>query len=317
MTPNDWFFGIDAGGTKTRLYARSGDNDSSFRLYGGPANVYRQGKEETASILSTLINDALGRLPGGTLRAVHAGIAGAGTQDAKEYLRNHIPHLLDTNTSILISITNDCITALVGSFAGEKGLLFIAGTGSGVIARTGRDISNIRHVGGWGYLIGDEGSGYSLGRRAIASIAQALDGGPPTTLTAFAESSLAILDRQSLLKSISHPDWKFQHLAPIVLEAATNGDEVATTIVRKETELLAIQSKWILNKHPDLPPRFTIIGGLSRNEYYVRNMCNAMKTIWPPAAFTAPLSTPVEGAARLAIRQFIDSDVAQPKTEQP
>ncbi|MCY4160197.1 MAG: hypothetical protein OXE92_10115 [Bacteroidetes bacterium] len=310
MTSNDWFFGLDAGGTKTRLFARSGIGQC-FQLFGGPANVFRQGRKRVASNLSNLIKDALLNLPQGALRAVHIGVAGVSVPSATTYLSTRISSLVNLNYSFPISISNDGVTAIEGAFSGESGLLFIAGTGSGVIAKTGPNISDILHVGGWGYVIGDEGSGYSLGKRAITAIAQALDGGPSTSMTHFAESKLSIFDRPSLLAAISHPDWKFQDLAPEILEFATGGDEVAASIVREETMLLAGQSKWILSRFPDLPPRFTIIGGLSNNQYYVNSLSEAMNTIWSAGVFMAPLATPAEGAAHLAIRQFTDSAAAQ------
>ena len=167
------------------------------------------------------------------------------------------------------------------------------------------------HVGGWGHLIGDEGSGYSIGKCAISAIAHKLDGGPSTSLSCFAESDLTIFDRQSLLKTISHPDWRFQDLAPEVLYAAERGDEVAATIIREETELLARQAKLLLDQYPDLTPRFTIIGGLSNNEYYVNSICRVMEHIWPSATFVTPLATPAEGAAQIAMQKYLDSDTPQ------
>ncbi len=311
MTSNDWFFGLDAGGTKSRLFARSRTGEESFQLFGDPANIFRQGKTQVASTLSRLVNNALTKLPRGALRAIHAGIAGTSALETKKDLIDRIRLLVKAKNSVSVSISSDGLTALEGAFKGGKGLLFIAGTGSGVLARTGTAITDVIHVGGWGYLIGDEGSGYSIGKRAMTAIAHALEGGPQTSLAQFAESSLTIFDRQSLLEAISHPDWKFQHLAPEVLNAAEGGDQVAASIIREETELLAHQSKLILDRHPGLSPRFTIIGGLGNNEYYTSSLCQTMKHIWPPATFTAPLATPAEGAARLAMRSFTDSDVPQ------
>ncbi len=311
MISNDWYFGIDAGATKTRLYARTESGTSDLEFLGGPANVLRQGIEQTASLLSSLINKALDKIPGGSLRAVHAGIAGASLPSIQEKLIRHIRLMTHSKRPLHITISHDGVIALEGALAGKRGLVFIAGTGSGVMARTGPDLSEYCHVGGWGYLIGDEGSGYTIGRRAMTAIAQALDGGPETQLTQLAKSHLNIHDRQSLLRVINQPDWKFQDMAPLTLEAAENGDVVASSVVNKETNMLAEQAHLILRKHPNLTPTYTIIGGLSNHKYYEKRLCAAMEKIWPIAKYISPDAPPAEGAVRIAIRQSTDSASVQ------
>lgn len=313
MISNDWFFGLDAGGTQTRLYAHSELDGADFELFGGPANVLRQGSQQTASTLSSLISDALKNLHQGNLCAVHAGVAGAGSPQIQEDLADRIRDLV--KSSIQISVSHDGVIALEGAFTGKSGLLFIAGTGSGVMARTGTGILDVHHVGGWGHLIGDEGSGHAIGREAVTAVARAFDGGPGTQLTHLVRP-LHITDRHSLLRTITHPNWKFQQVAPLLLRAAANGDQVALTIVGQQAQALVEQAKWLLKKFPDLNPRFTMIGGLSNNELYVQTVRHAMKNIWPEAVYIRPLHSPAQGAAQIAMRQFRDSDDFQ-STHQP
>ncbi len=309
MISSDWYFGIDAGATQTRLYACTRSVEPDFELFGDPANVVRQGRKQTGRVLSCLINDALKKIPSESLRAVHAGIAGASPPIVQEALVNDIRLRVNIDHPYHLSISHDGVIALQGAFTGETGLLFIAGTGSGVMARTGINFSETDHVGGWGYLIGDEGSGYSMGRRALTAVANALDGGPETSLTELVRTSFGIHDRHSLISTLAKPDWKFSKAAPLILNAAEHGDPVAISLVHQETELLAHQSEWLLVKHPELTPRFTIIGGLSNNEYYVNSLCRAMKRIWPVAEFTSPHAPPVEGAVQIAMQQSTDSVV--------
>ncbi len=317
MTLNDWYLGIDAGATKTRLCARSSAGDETLELLGGAANVLRQGVEQTASVLSLLINDAMNRLSGGTLRAVHAGIAGASDPAIQKDLVHRIRPLIQSEHSFYLTISHDGVIALEGAFAGQNGLLFIAGTGSGVMARTGPGISDFDHIGGWGHVIGDEGSGHSIGRCTLAAIGHAFDGGPQTLLTQFVKQHLNIYDRHSLLYTIGRSDWKFQKVAPLALKAAEHGDNVATSIVQQETERLARQAKWMLMRHPALPPRYTVIGGLSNNDFYVEHLSAAMQTIWPIAKFAAPQATPAEGAVQIAMRQSTNSGALQSGSQPP
>ncbi len=305
---NQWFFGIDAGGTHTRLYARSLGKSSDFHLSGGPANAFREGKNQSALTISHLINDGLNHLPHGKLCGIHAGIAGVGSNHVLQEIQGQICHHIDFDNQYQMTVSNDGLIALEGAFSGENGLLFIAGTGSGVLAKTGPNLSDMMHVGGWGYIIGDEGSGYSIGQRTMTAIAHAIDGGPTTVLRDMAESKMGITDRRSLLDTISNPDWKFQHLVSDTLDAAANGDEVAISIIKYETQLLTSQSEWILTEYPNLNPVFTVIGGLSNHDYYLKSICEAVNPIWPSATYQAPLSTPAEGAAQIAINRFISSD---------
>ncbi len=307
MILNDWFFGIDAGATQTRLYASSQSVETDFELFGGPANVVRQGKKQTGTVLSCLINDALKKIPEKSLCAVHAGVAGASPPRVQEALIHDIRLRVNATHPYQMSISHDGIIALQGAFTGETGLLFIAGTGSGVMARTGISFAETAHVGGWGYLIGDEGSGYSMGRRTLTAVAHALDGGPETILTKLVHSTFGIHDRYSLISTLARDDWEFPRVAPLILNAANQGDAVAISLVQKETELLARQSKWLLAKYPNLTPRYTIIGGLSNNEYYVNTFRRAMKKIWPAGVFALPNATPAEGAVQIAMNQSIDS----------
>lgn len=304
-------FGIDAGATQTRLCARSLAGDPDLKVFGSAANVFRLGELRTAEILSCLINKALEKLPEVDLLAIHAGVAGASSPSIQKALADRIRSLIDCKDSLQITISHDGVNAIEGALGGDGGLLFIAGTGSGVMARPQKTQSQIDHVGGWGYLIGDEGSGYSIGRRGMAAVGHAIDGGPATTLTDLVRDHLNIHDRYSLLRSITGPDWKFQHVAPLVLQASSNDDGVACAIVHRETALLARQSEWLLKKHPNLNPRFSITGGLSNHEFYVASMCSVMRRIWPAADYTPPTGTPLEGAVQIAMRQITGSDAPQ------
>lgn len=304
-------FGLDAGATQTRLCARSLNGDPDLIVFGKAANVFRLGELQTAEILSCLINKAHEKLPEVDLLAIHAGVAGASASSTQKALADHIRLQIDGRESLQISISHDGVIAIEGALGGEGGLLIIAGTGSGVMARVKKNHAQIDHVGGWGYLIGDEGSGYSIGRRGMAAVGHAFDGGPTTSLTDLVRDQLNIHDRYSLLKSITSPDWKFQHIAPLVLQASSDADAVACAIVHNETALLARQAEWLLKKHPYLNPRFTITGGLSSHKSYVASMCSAMRRIWPAAEYTLPTGTPLEGAVQIAMRQITGSDAPQ------
>ena len=121
MTSNDWYFGLDAGATQTRLYAHSKSTELDFELFGGPANVLRQGTKAVASELSCLINNALDKLSTGRLRGIHAGIAGASAPQIQEDLINRLRILVQVDHSFHLSVSHDGVIALGRSVSGKNG----------------------------------------------------------------------------------------------------------------------------------------------------------------------------------------------------
>jgi glucosamine kinase len=170
--------GVDAGGTDCRaVLVRDGEIVIRRRL--GPLNVL-------------LHADALDRLSALILEtgAVAAGLGLAGVRTAGD--ADRIAAELRARTGVPVTVGDDTEAALAGAFQGGPGLIVIAGTGSGALGRTvdGRTA----RVGGHGFLLGDEGSGYWIGREAVRAALRAADGtGPPTALAAVARDAFGDL----------------------------------------------------------------------------------------------------------------------------
>src|SRR5213078_4483038 len=82
-----------------------------------------------------------------------------------------------------VLVVNDALIALAAGAGDDPGIVIISGTGSIVYGRNER--VEAARAGGWGHMIGDEGSGYWIGREALAAVMRAGDGrGPETGLTA-------------------------------------------------------------------------------------------------------------------------------------
>ena len=290
--------GIDAGGTCTSLCARSGSQQPDLLLHGPAANAHRHGIDHTATVIASLVRKALQQIPGSALRAVYAGVAGAGTPEVSSLLTSRIQGMLQNHPECRVSVTHDGDIALEAAFEGQSGVLIIAGTGSAVFAslQTGETV----RYGGWGPLIGDEGSGYTIGRLGLAAAAHAIDGGDPTQLTRLFREQFGISSRPSLLQRISDKQWPVQQVAPVVLSAASEGDAVADVIVTRQTRALSLQVAWLLGQHPGIRARYSISGGLSQSAYYMAQLQRQVQDVWPEGRWQAPLDAPLEGAVRLA-----------------
>ncbi len=135
-------------------------------------------------------------------------------------------------------LVEDVDIALDAAFQGERGVLILAGTGSNV---AGRDIDGqIVTAGGWGPALSDEGSGYFLGLEALRKGLRAIDQRRPTVLLERILSYWNLASLGELLEyANANPSPDFSTLAPLVIAAAMQGDEVASEVVRAGGEELA------------------------------------------------------------------------------
>ncbi|MGL6094557.1 MAG: N-acetylglucosamine kinase, partial [Fimbriiglobus sp.] len=140
-----------------------------------------------------------------------------------------------------VAVVNDAALLLAAGTPDGWGLAVVGGTGSIAFVRTpdGRD----GRCGGWGYLLGDEGSGYRLVVAGLRAACRAYDRcGPPTALVAKFLARMRLTDAPGFIDAIYQGAWDraaLSAMAPVVLEAAAAGDAVAADIVRTEAGELA------------------------------------------------------------------------------
>lgn len=238
--------GVDAGGTGSRAVVVE-DGVVVDRRDLGPINVL-------------LHADALDRLADAV---THAGAAAAGLGLAGLRSDEHgreIAADLERRTGARIAVGDDTDAALAGAFEGKPGIVVIAGTGSGAAGRaaTGPTV----RVGGHGYLLGDEGGGYWIGREAVRAAMRGADGtGPPTALTAMvrrAFDSLTGAEQQVH----QHPTDRelLSRLVPAV--AALLGDGEARRILTEAAVHLVELAQALQRKLGPLP--VAGVGGIFR-----------------------------------------------------
>lgn len=159
---------VDGGGTKT-LAVRVG-RDATVQALETTRGCNPFDQPDWQSILAALVTPLT---PGITAAAF--GIAGYGeNRETGRLLRTHLHHLCPDTP---LSLTNDVDMACTGAFAGQAGILLLSGTGSMAWAADGA--GQTARVGGWGPVFGDEGSAYWIGRKALQTVCQAMDGRAP------------------------------------------------------------------------------------------------------------------------------------------
>ncbi len=289
--------GLDVGGTKTALLARDASG-KKLTLRGPGANLQRLGVEGTARVIADLIREARRHFGDTSVRGLCAGVAGAGrSEEQSELTKALLAHLAPSTPQRLV-VVSDARIALEGAFEGASGLIVIAGTGSMVMARNRKGTT--ARAGGWGALLGDEGSAYAVGKAGLRALADAFDGGPETALRDLLGDAFALHTPDALIRRVYADRWALSEAAPVILEAAAGGDAVAEAIVREQTRSLARQAGFLRRRLPDLDHRFALLGGMNRNAYYADLLQTALLEALPGWRRHPPSGAPVEGALLLA-----------------
>jgi N-acetylglucosamine kinase-like BadF-type ATPase len=292
--------GLDVGGSTTELLACASTSSDTVHLTGPGANPMRSTVSAAATALADVVETALTRFPTGRLSALCAGIAGAGRLDDQDELTRLLRQHLGVGASCSIRIVHDAEIALEAAFQDESGVVVIAGTGSVVYARSRS--GRTARVGGWGYLLGDEGSGFALGQQALCAVADAIDNGPDTILRPWIAERYDVTSRDDLIRRVYQDDWPLQDVAPLVLEATDAGDTVATTITEEQAGRLADQVKWLVDRCDDVTPRISLTGGLVQEGTYAHTLRDALRARLPAWRVETAQHRPVQGALHMARR---------------
>ena len=230
--------GIDAGGTKTVCQLADERGKVIAEARGSGANLRAVGQFEVERVFRRLIDDVLAHREA-HVQAVCVGIAGADRDDDADVVRELIRHLGHDVPTVVV---NDALVALVAG-VGERapGVVIVAGTGS---IAYGRDAAGrAARAGGWGYLLGDEGGGFWIGRAALSAVVRQFDQrGPATLLTELVLTQMGLTTPAQVIQAVYDrlPRHVIAGIADVVEHATSAGDAVAAEILgRAATELVS------------------------------------------------------------------------------
>jgi glucosamine kinase len=293
--------GVDAGGTKTSVLVAEGD--SVIARSTGAGGAVRPGRAlQAASRITMAIRRALtdaGLLHGDVLVV---GAAGAGREPERGELRESLRMERLAGKTI---VTGDLDIALEAAFGGNPGIVVVSGTGSVAVARD-KD-GAIHRRGGYGWQIGDEGSGYAIARAALQAVAKARDGRGPAT--ALSDAVLAAGPSETfddLVRwSTAVDPGEIAALAPAVFVAAEAGDGVARAIVEAAAGELALMTVALLDCFPgksSVPVALT--GGNLVSERGLRAPLLALLKAQPRLKLKSEPFDAAEGALAIAKREI-------------
>jgi len=283
--------GVDGGGTRTTVECRSADGDVLCRESFGPFNLNSIGAERFTALWAEITAFLSGK---GQCAALCAGAAGISNPQVRVLTAQAMERAGIANWRLV----GDHEIALHGALSGQPGCVLIAGTGSICCGKNSK--GDFVRVGGWGHLIDDGGSGYALGRDAIAAVVRQWDGrGEFTALSQLVPARLGIGTPQELIAYVYGGDKsRIAAVAPLVGQAAGQGDKTALRIYAQGGEELSALVIAAAKRLGLERGEVALLGGLLRHDNYLR------------AAFTADLEQKAPGLRCVEPRQDAASGAA-------
>ena len=306
--------GIDAGGTKTVCQLADETGAIVAESRGPGANLQAAGELAVEKTLHNLMDEAIAATGGDVrLAAICVGMAGVDRPGDAEMVRGIMKRI---GQSAKVLIVNDALVALEAGAPGSAGVVVIAGTGSICYGRN--DKGQAARAGGWGYVLGDEGSGYWIGRHALRAVVREADRrGPRTSLTPMALKHFGVDRPQDLIHEIYYGGMKpgaIAALASAVQAAFADGDAVAAGILEVGVrELVSSATSVVERLHLEQEPfTFVLAGGIFRAVPWMREQLTLrLRRVARDANITHLGVEPAEGAVKLALA-VVRGDVRVP-----
>lgn len=299
-----YIIGIDGGGTETTAALANLKGKILKISKAGSTNSNKIGFKKALSNLKILILELLDGISQKKVILAFLGLAGGLERDKEKRLK--IKKVLEKDFSFPIIVEGDQRIAFQTGSNKKNGLIIIAGTGS--IAMGWKD-NKEAIAGGWDWMLGDQGSAFWTGKKAL-------------------EKTIKIFDKRvkknSILLDIILEEWQIQEekdfyqkfydsnfvekvssVSKLVNEAAKQGDKLAREILKEAGKELALMAKAVIKKL-GLKQKFSIvlIGGMFKSEIVLENTKKEIKKFHPKAYFIKPKEKPVKGAIKLAIEEL-------------
>ena len=296
-----YIIGIDGGGTKTVGILTTDTGEHLAQVQSGPANYHVVGETKTRTVLKSVVEELCEKAGISSRRSVRfcLGMAGLGRAADRKVIGRICDELGISENRIL---THDAHIALVGSTGKQEGVIVISGTGA-IVYGINADGKEAR-ASGWGYLLGDEGSGYDIAIKGLRAVARAADGRDrPTELTNQILSKLGLSEPSELIRWVHAASRDaIAQLAEIVFDTAQIADTVAEGIVDAAVDELVCAAASVIKQLEFIEP-FDIVlsgGNLTHQPAFSDKLCHRFAKVQPEASVQLPKHEPAYGAVLLA-----------------
>ena len=298
--------GVDGGGTSAEGVILDGNGKGDARGVSSGAVVTLQDPDSAAAAVASAVRAAAVagevRLP---VSVLWAGLAGAGSQAARQVIEDKLSGIGLADT---VQVGTDVEAAFFDAFGSGPGVLLIAGTGS--IAWGRNEEGRVGRVGGWGEHLGDEGSGFAIGRDALRALLRSEDGrADPTSLKGSLLDYLGLDAPRDLVSWVSAATkGQVSALVPLVVQEARDGDKVAKGILSLAVAELQSHANGILEQLSPWTeaPVLALHGGLVASGGPLRGPVSRSLVTLRLKLFEGEVDSS-RGAARLAIQTTVSN----------
>ena len=296
--------GIDAGGTKTLCQLADASGTVIAEARGPGANLQASGELQVEKVLHSLMEQAIGDRPI-VPSVICLGIAGVDRPDDAEIVRGIMKRI---GYKARVIVVNDALVALEAGVPGQPGVVIISGTGSICYGRNAQ--GEAARSGGWGYVLGDEGSGYWIGRAALRAVLREADErGQRTALTPLLLEHFGVERAQNIIHQVYHSNLKpaaIGALARCVHAAYLDGDQVAVGILRGAANELEAAAISVARRLQLVGTSFSFIlaGGIFRAVPWVQEELSRRLPVVARGSVVQLLDKePAAGAVALALQE--------------
>jgi len=286
--------GIDGGGTHSTAVAAWPDGRIAAVVPGGGQNFYNDGMD----VVRSRLWDMIARLKEKTGAETEAVCVGLSALDGPADEATYSAFLKDDLKYETLDLQSDVYIALMGLTMGKPGVIVICGTGSMLLMVDGQ--GNQLVSGGWGYLLNDAGSGFTLAREALLASIDEIDGiGKKCSWTQELLEFFEVSDPRRLIDIIYAPDFTPDRLAGfarLLISRANDGDADAREILERNMTRLALLAARLMDKAENVN-LVGLYGGIFQHSELARELFGrTLKTERPDAQICLPEYPPELGA---------------------
>lgn len=302
-----YVLGVDGGGSHTVCLVVDHEGNILGSGESGPSNYHSTGLPAAVEAIWKSIEMAVAAAPSVTfpVEAICLGLAGVDTPQDEELLRREVEKL---NVARATCVVNDTEIALFGGTGGGPGVVVVGGTGSAAFGCDG--CGHKARSGGWGWILGDEGSAFDIAQKALRAVVRTLEGRDQAKL--LVEALIArwhLPDMDFLTAELRGRSWSRRDVAGLadwVTDCAKRGDPVALSIISRAGQDLGSLAVTVIRRL-GMQGNFPVVltGGVFRaGELVCEPLRDTVLEVAPQARFIEPEYPPVLGAVFMSLQHL-------------
>ncbi len=268
------FWGVDGGGTSTRGVFQTKIGNCTDLASAAASNILVVGQDKAFAAMDAVLEKMEHSMP----LAKYPGVLGLAGCD-RAYVREAWKKYCMQRGLKRVWITGDYWLPWANFTHGEEGIIAIFGTGSVVF---GQSHNHTIRLGGYGWKLGDPGSGLSIGRQAIKKAILSQEGiEEPTALVEQALTFFNVQSIDQIIETLYTPDYSLRQLAdfaPVVFDTAQRGDVVATSVLVDEGHQMLAMINAAVDRLDISEPSVGLSGGMAHLWHpYLQNRSDVQK----------------------------------------